>query len=64
MQEVKKYKESLRRHNKECLNRHLHLIEAFKWLEMNEERIRIHLEQVIPEYIKTGREIKNALKKI
>lgn len=40
------------------------LIEAFKWLEMNEERIRIHLEQVIPEYIKTGREIKNALKKI
>ena len=40
------------------------LTEAFKWLEMNEQRIRIHLEQFIPEYVKTGREIKNALEKI
>lgn len=40
------------------------LTEAFIWLAMNEKKIRMHLEQFIPQYIKAGREVKNALEKI
>ena len=40
------------------------LTEAFKWLEENEDSIRTHLEEFLPEYLKSAQKAVDAIKEL